>query len=228
MELRSLQDVFTHELKDMYNAEKQILKALPEMVKAAENSELKSALEEHRRITETQVDRLEQILGDMEETTRSAKKCKGMEGILEEGKELLKGNGKNAESSFTLDAALIGAAQKVEHYEIAAYGTLVAFAKQLGKDEAAQLLEETLGEEKEADEKLTEIASSINEESAEEESGAMAGSSRSRGGGRGSKASGAMSTRGTSSGWEEEEEEGGSGSNENEDDEETEERPRRR
>jgi len=228
MELRSLQDVFTHELKDMYNAEKQILKALPEMVKAAENSELKSALEEHRRITETQVDRLEQILGDMEETTRSAKKCKGMEGILEEGKELLKGNGKNAESSFTLDAALIGAAQKVEHYEIAAYGTLVAFAKQLGKDEAAQLLEETLGEEKEADEKLTEIASSINEESAEEESSAMAGSSRSQGGGRGSKASGAMSTRGTSSGWEEEEEEGGSGSSENEDDEETEERPRRR
>ncbi|HET6373040.1 MAG TPA: ferritin-like domain-containing protein, partial [Candidatus Polarisedimenticolia bacterium] len=182
MELRSLQDVFTHELKDMYNAEKQILKALPEMVKAAENSELKSALEEHRRITETQVDRLEQILTEMEESTRSSKKCKGMEGILEEGKELLKGNGKNAESNNTLDAALIGAAQKVEHYEIAAYGTLVAFAKQLGNDEAAQLLEETLGEEKEADEKLTEIASSINEESAEGEEGSMTGSSRGQSG----------------------------------------------
>src|SRR6185295_10380817 len=142
-----------------------------------------------------------------------------MEGILEEGKELLKGNGKKTEANETLDAALIGAAQKVEHYEIAAYGTLVAFAKQLGKDDAAQLLEETLGEEKEADEKLTEIASSINEESVEEEtagSGSM-GKSKSRG---------AMSTRGA--GWEEEEEEGGADASENEDDEETEERPRRR
>jgi len=222
MELRSLQDVFTHELKDMYSAEKQILKALPEMVKAADNAELKTALEEHRRITETQVDRLEQILSEMEESTRSAKKCKGMEGILEEGKELLKDNGKKAESGFTLDAALIGAAQKVEHYEIAAYGTLVAFAKQLGKDDAAQLLEETLGEEKEADEKLTEIASSINEESADEEEEPMTGASRGQSGtrGRGAKAS--------ASGWDEEEEAGEGGANENEDEDETEERPRRR
>jgi ferritin-like metal-binding protein YciE len=227
MELRSLQDVFTHELKDMYSAEKQILKALPDMVKAAENAELKEALEEHRRITETQVDRLEQILTEMEETTRTNKKCKGMEGILEEGKELLKENGKKVESNQTLDAALIGAAQKVEHYEIAAYGTLVAFAKQLGKDEAAQLLEETLGEEKEADEKLTEIASSINEESAEGEEGSMASSSRSQSGSSRSRSkSGAMRTSGTE-GWDDEEEETGGG-NESEDEEETEERPRRR
>src|SRR6185295_3966507 len=143
-----------------------------------------------------------------------------MEGILEEGKELLKGNGKKTEANETLDAALIGAAQKVEHYEIAAYGTLVAFAKQLGHEEAAQLLEETLGEEKEADEKLTEIASSINEESSEEENGTMAASSR-----------GSSRARGTTSkmsGWNEEEEEGGADSSENEDEEETEERPRRR
>src|SRR5262250_1514919 len=110
MELRSLQDVFTHELKDMYSAEKQILKALPEMIKAVDSSELKTALESHRRITETQVDRLEQILGGLEESPRGGKKCKGMEGILEEGKELFKGDGNG---NGALDAALIGAAQKV-------------------------------------------------------------------------------------------------------------------
>ena len=226
MELRSLQDAFKHELKDMYSAEKQILKALPEMVDAVSNSELKSALEEHRRITETQVDRLEQILSNLQETTRSSKKCKGMEGILEEGKELLKGNGKKTEANETLDAALIGAAQKVEHYEIAAYGTLVAFAKQLGNQEAAELLEETLGEEKEADEKLTEIASSINEDSAAEEE---AGNMRSQGGG--SRRRGAtMRASGANEGFDDEEEETGAGMNEseNEDEEETEERPRRR
>ena len=162
MELRTLQDVFRHELKDMHSAEKQILRALPEMVRAVGNSELKSALEEHRKVTETQVDRLEQILGDLDESIRSSKKCRGMEGILEEGKDLLKGN---ENGNGALDAAVIGAAQKVEHYEIAAYGTLVAFAKTLGRDDAAELLEESLVEEKEADEKLTEIAAAVNEES---------------------------------------------------------------
>lgn len=217
MELRTLQDVFRHELKDMHNAEKQILKALPEMVKAVENPELKTALEEHRKITETQVDRLEQILGDLDESIRSTKKCKGMEGILEEGKDLLKEN-KDKNGNGALDSAVIGAAQKVEHYEIAAYGTLVAFAKTLGKNDAAELLEESLGEEKEADEKLTEIAASINEESAENGDEAMEGGSRT---GR-QPQGGIMRTRGAT-GMDEEDTEGSE--SENEDEEETEERP---
>jgi ferritin-like metal-binding protein YciE len=209
MELRSLQDVFTHELKDMYSAEKQILKALPEMIKAVDSSELKTALEEHRRVTEGQVDRLEQIFAGLDESPKGGKKCKGMEGILEEGKELLKadGNGNGA-----LDAAVIGAAQKVEHYEIAAYGTLVAFAKQLGNREAADLLEETLEEEKDADEKLTEIAASVNEDS--EENGSIASSKNPPS--RSKSPSGAMSTRGAAEGWDDEEEEIGGG-NESED-----------
>lgn len=217
MELRNLQDVFTHELKDMHSAEKQILKALPDMVKAVENPELKTALEHHRKITETQVDRLEQILGDLDESIKSSKKCKGMEGILEEGKELLKsGNG----GSDALDSALIGAAQKVEHYEIAAYGTLVAFAKQLGNEEAAQLLEETLNEEKEADEKLTEIASSINEESAEGEGSTSDRSMASKGGKRGATA------KARGAGAEDEEDLDEDSSMDDEDDEDIE-RPRR-
>ena len=215
MELRNLQDVFRHELKDMHNAEKQILKALPDMVKAVENQELKTALEEHRKITETQVDRLEQILGDLDESIRSTKKCKGMEGILEEGKDLLKEN-KSKDGNGALDSAVIGAAQKVEHYEIAAYGTLVAFAKTLGKNDAAELLEESLGEEKEADEKLTEIAASINEESAENGDETMEEGSRTR------QSQGGMRTRGAT-GTDEEDTEGSE--TENEDEEETEERP---
>jgi ferritin-like metal-binding protein YciE len=160
MEMKSLRDVFTHELKDMYSAEKQILKALPKIIKKAGSTELQEALEDHRMATENQVGRLEEILGAMEETAKTAKKCKGMAGILEEGEELLKERAMDG----VLDAALIGAAQKVEHYEIAAYGTLVAFAKQLGEDRAVELLEETLEEEKTADETLTQIASSINDE----------------------------------------------------------------
>ena len=164
MELRSLQDVFTHELKDIHSAEKQILQALPDVIGAVESPELKSALEEHRRLTEGHVERLEQIFDSLDgEVPRSGKKCKGMEGILKEGEELLEDEGGNGAK----DAAIIGAAQKVEHYEIAAYGTLVAFAHKLGNEEAARLLEETLQEEKDADEKLSEIAMSVNEEADE-------------------------------------------------------------
>lgn len=159
MQLKSLRDVFTHELKDMYSAEKQILKALPKMINRAESAELQDALEDHRMATESQVNRLEEILGSLDESKGSAKKCKGMAGILEEGDELLKDGAENG----VLDAAMIGAAQKVEHYEIAAYGTLVAYAKQLGEDRAMELLEQTLEEEKSADEKLTELALSIND-----------------------------------------------------------------
>lgn len=160
MEMKSLRDVFTHELKDMYSAEKQILKALPKIIKKVESSELREALEEHRMVTEGQVGRLEEILGAMDESAKPATKCKGMAGILEEGEDLLKEDALDG----ALDAALIGAAQKVEHYEIAAYGTLVAFAKQLGEDRALELLEESLEEEKTADETLSELASTINDE----------------------------------------------------------------
>jgi len=158
MELKTLRDVYAHELQDMYSAEKQILKALPKIIKKAGATELQEALEEHRTVTEDQVSRLEQILGELSVPPKNSKKCKGMAGILEEGEELLKedtGDG-------VLDAALIGAAQKVEHYEIAAYGTLVAFARQLGDDRAVELLEQSLEEERSADETLTDIAMNIN------------------------------------------------------------------
>jgi ferritin-like metal-binding protein YciE len=185
MELRSLHDVFTHELKDMHSAEKQILQALPDMVGAADSPDLREALEEHQRVTERQVERLEQIFESLEETPPSGKKCKGMEGILKEGEELLE---EDPDGNGALDAAIIGAAQKVEHYEIAAYGTLVAFARKLGNEEAAQLLEETLQEEKDADERLTEIAAKVNDEAdtgasgEEEDEGTMTtGRSRSKG-----------------------------------------------
>jgi ferritin-like metal-binding protein YciE len=161
MQMRSLRDVFTHELQDMHSAEKQILKALPKLIKKAGSPELQEALEDHRMVTEEQVTRLEEILGTLDGAKSTTKKCKGMAGILEEGEELLK---ENPDGDGVLDAAMIGAAQKVEHYEIAAYGTLVAFAKHLGEDRALELLEQSLDEEKSADEKLSEIAANINEE----------------------------------------------------------------
>jgi len=163
MEMKSLRDVFTHELKDMYSAEKQILKALPKIIKKAGSTELQEALEDHRMATENQVGRLEEILGAMEETAKTAKKCKGMAGILEEGEELLKERGTDG----VLDAALIGAAQKVEHYEIAGYGTVRAYAELLGDNESARILQKTLDEEGDTDKLLTQLAeSSINIEAA--------------------------------------------------------------
>ncbi|HEV7669744.1 MAG TPA: ferritin-like domain-containing protein [Thermoanaerobaculia bacterium] len=158
MELTDLQQLFVHELKDIYSAEHQILKALPKMIKAASNDDLSTALEEHRQVTEKQVERLETVLREIDENGRG-QKCKGMEGLLEEGSDLLKEDA----SAEVLDAGIIAAAQKVEHYEIAAYGTLVSFARRLGHAKAATLLEQSLAEEKEADQKLTEVAeSSVN------------------------------------------------------------------
>jgi ferritin-like metal-binding protein YciE len=157
MSIESLEDLFVHELKDVLDAERQILKALPKMIKAADSEELSAALEEHRGVTEEQVGRLETIFQTLDKAARG-KHCPGMEGLLKEGDELIK----EEDSSSFLDAAMICAAQKVEHYEIAAYGTLVEYAKLLGMDDAVELLETTLAEEKEADEKLTQIASEIN------------------------------------------------------------------
>ena len=165
MEQQGLRELYVDNLKDMYSAEKQILRALPKMIKGAANEDLANALEEHRAVTEQQVVRLEKIFRNLGNAAR-AKKCKGMEGLLEEGAELLD----QENESDVRDAGIIVAAQKVEHYEIAAYGSLRTFAELLGDDEAVQLLEESLDEEKDADEKLTALAQScINLEAANAE-----------------------------------------------------------
>lgn len=156
MALESLRDLYVDELKDLYNAENQIVKALPKMIKTANSDELREAFQDHLTKTEGHVQRLEQIFENLGERARG-KKCLGMEGLLEEGKEMMK---EEAEPEV-LDAALIGAAQRVEHYEIAAYGTVRAFAEQLGHNDAADLLQQTLDEEGEADKLLTRIAEGL-------------------------------------------------------------------
>lgn len=163
MSIANLDDLFLHELKDVLDAERQILKALPKMAKAAESEDLKAAFEEHRSVTEAQVGRLETIFKSLDKAARG-KHCMGMEGLLKESDELIK----EEETGAPLDAAMICAAQKVEHYEIASYGTLVAYAAMLEMDDAVELLEETLAEEKETDEKLSTLASELNLVAAEE------------------------------------------------------------
>ena len=154
MSVESLEKLLAHELKDLYSAEKQILQALPKMAKAAKNPELKKAFETHLKQTEQQVKRIEKIFDGGLEGSPAGKKCKGMEGLVEEGKEILQ----EEMPDELRDAALIGAAQKVEHYEMAAYGTARAMAERLGMKEAVQLLQQTLDEEGETDKLLTGIA----------------------------------------------------------------------
>jgi ferritin-like metal-binding protein YciE len=153
MELNSLQDLFVEDLKDLYNAETQLIKALPKMAKAATAPELKRAFTTHLKETEVQVQRLEKIFKDLDESPKG-KKCKAMEGLIEEGKELME---EDAEPEV-MDAGLIGAAQKVEHYEIAGYGTVRTYAEMLGNDQAARLLQQTLDEEGMTDKKLNALA----------------------------------------------------------------------
>jgi ferritin-like metal-binding protein YciE len=155
MELASLQDLFVEELKDLYSAEKQITQALPKMVKAANSPELKAAFEEHLKQTEEHMKRLEQICEKLGEKP-SGKFCKGMEGVIKDGAELIK---EDAEPSVK-DAGLISAAQHVEHYEMAGYGTVRTYALELGNREAAKLLQMTLDEEQATDVKLTKLAES--------------------------------------------------------------------
>ena len=155
MELESLRDLYVDELKDVYHAEKQILKALPRMAKAASHEELRTAFEDHITQTEEQVRRLETIFDDLGKPARG-KKCLGMEGLIAEGKEMMD---EDAEPEV-LDAALISAAQRVEHYEIAVYGTLRTYARQLGYENQAQLLQQTLDEEAATDERLSMLAES--------------------------------------------------------------------
>jgi ferritin-like metal-binding protein YciE len=153
--ITTLEDLYTDMLKDLYSAEKQLVKALPKMAKAAQSPDLQKAFQNHLKQTEGHVDRIERIFADLEGSPRG-KKCAAMEGLVEEGSELLQ---EDIEPNV-LDAGLIAAAQKVEHYEIASYGTVRAWAERLGKARAVQLLQQTLDEESAANEKLTQIAES--------------------------------------------------------------------
>jgi ferritin-like metal-binding protein YciE len=154
--LKSLDDLLVHELQDIYNAEAQILKALPKMIKAASHPELQSAFEEHLEQTEGQVERLDQVF-KLLGIPAKGKKCEGMAGLLEEGKKVME---EDAEPDV-MDAALIAAAQKVEHYEIASYGCVCTYAEMLGYDQVHDLLGQNLEEEEVTDEKLTALAESV-------------------------------------------------------------------
>ena len=163
-------------MRDLYNAENQLLKALPKMAKRATTPELKEAFESHLEETQTHVERLEEIFAKLGKKP-SGKTCKAMKGLVEEGSEMLKEDGPDS----VIDAGIIAAAQRVEHYEIAGYGVVRTFASLLGEDEAEDLLQSTLDEEGAADKKLTGIAESMVNEEAEEEGGEVgAGRSRSR------------------------------------------------
>ena len=171
MKNTGLKQLYIDELKDAFNAESQLVKALPKMAKAASSTELRQGFEQHLEQTREHVQRIEEIFQSLDDSPKG-KKCKGMQGIVEEGDEV---SNEDYEESV-MDAALISAAQRVEHYEIAAYGALIEFARLLGESEHVELLEKTLEEEKETDQKLTELAKTINQEAiggseADEEAG---------------------------------------------------------
>ena len=182
-EMGTLHEAFVDELRDTYDAEKQVTKALPKMAKAANSPELREAIETHLEETRHQVERLEQVFESIEEKARG-KHCDGIAGIIQEAQAMMQEDFDEP----TADACLIAAGQRAEHYEIAAYGTLVAWARAMGHDDAADLLQETLDEEKAADEKLNSLAEGgINEEAAEgahqdeeEEEGEPVGAGNSR------------------------------------------------
>jgi ferritin-like metal-binding protein YciE len=159
-----LHELFLDQLADVHNAEQQLTKALPKVAKNAQSDELREAIEAHLEETQGHVTRLEEVAKGLNETIKR-KTCAAMKGLIEEADELMK----EQKDSSALDAAIIAAAQKVEHYEIASYGTLIAWAEQMGHDEAAELLKETLEEEKAADEKLTSVAESVANQKAQSE-----------------------------------------------------------
>lgn len=151
-----LHELFLEQLADVYNAEQQLTKALPKVAKNAESEELRQAIEEHLEETRGHVSRLEEVAESLDENLKR-KTCAAMKGLIEEADEIMK----EQKGSSALDAAIIAAAQKVEHYEIASYGTLIAWARQMNHDQAIDLLEQTLEEEKAADEKLTSVGESV-------------------------------------------------------------------
>jgi len=159
MQENGLQRLYVEQLKDIYSAESQLLKALPKMAKAARSQDLRQGFEKHLEQTKGHVDRLEQVFSSLDESPKG-KKCMGMEGLIEEGEEVIQ----EESATEALDAGLIAAAQRVEHYEIAAYGSVHAFAELLGDDDSVSLLLQTLDEEKETDKKLTELSVEINKQ----------------------------------------------------------------
>lgn len=159
MKLENLQQLYLKELRDLYDAENQITGALPKLIDAANNSKLKNALQEHLNVTQTQIKRLEQIFQTLNEKA-TGETCKGMKGVIKEGDEIVSAGG----DPSTVDAGIISAAQRVEHYEMAGYGTVRNYAKLLGQEEHARLLQQTLDEEEKADKTLTQIASTVNVE----------------------------------------------------------------
>ena len=156
LKLNSLRDLFLEELRDLYSAESQLLKALPKMAHAATDPQLKQAFADHLEQTEGHVDRLDNIFASLDEKP-TGETCQAMEGLIKEGAEMIKAKG----DSVVIDSGIIGAAQRVEHYEMAGYGTARSLAERLGEQEAASLLQETLNEESEADSLLTEIAENL-------------------------------------------------------------------
>ncbi len=158
----TLKELYADELRDLYDAENQLVKALPKMASKAKSGELRSGIEQHLEQTKGHARRIEQIFESMGESVKG-KKCKGMQGIISEGSEALREGYEGA----VRDSAIIGSAQRVEHYEIAAYGTVREFAELLGETEAVSLLDQTLEEEKETDRKLTEVAHTINQEASQ-------------------------------------------------------------
>lgn len=164
MTKETLRELYVDELKDIFNAETQLTKALPKMAKAASSEDLREGFENHLEQTKVHVERLEQVFEMLEESP-NGKKCLGMEGLIKEGAEVMSEDFEDD----VMDSALIAAAQRVEHYEIAAYGTVAAYADVLGETEQASLLRETLQEEKDTDEKLTDLASEINASTEEDE-----------------------------------------------------------
>jgi ferritin-like metal-binding protein YciE len=186
--IQTLEEAFVEEIKDLYDAEKQLVRSLPKMAKAAHSEELRAAFKEHLEVTKEQVSRLEQVFELLEEKAKS-KPCKGMKGLIEEGQELIEEKEKKLPAISDLD--LIAAAQKVEHYEISGYGTMRTFAQQMGNREVAQLLDQTLKEEEQTDKKLTAIAKSLYKEAmrSQGEGAAEDGASRARPAGRGSASS---------------------------------------
>ena len=171
MNTNRLKHLYVEELKDIYNAETQLTKALPKMAKAANDPDLRAGFEKHLEQTKQHVSRLEQIFKTLSESPKG-KKCKGMEGLIEEGSEMIAENIPDDER----DAGLISAAQRVEHYEIAAYGCVRTYATLLGEEDAAELLGQTEQEEKETDQKLSELARNINVQAANSEEGEMSDS----------------------------------------------------
>jgi len=157
MNVENLHELFVEQLRDLYDGEQQITEALPKLIEKASNPQLKSALQEHLQITEQQISRLDEIFEQLDEDAEG-ESCKGMKGVIKEGDDLVS----KADDPGVRDASIITSAQRVEHYEIAGYGTVKTYARQLNRPELARILEQILEEEKEADQKLTQIAESVN------------------------------------------------------------------